>query len=171
MSHAIDFAAAPAAGHTLEWGGQTYAVMSAVNVTLRGVHACSIMWRTTCPDCHKAHLFETGGRRRHLPKRCTACNGADDKDALERRAFARIAWTAGVARAREAKRGGVARLEGVQLNRLNMLECEAVLQGGERVPIRWAPGHDMADEAPGIRKALPLFRAEHERLMAERLLA
>lgn len=169
MAEALNYGAAPAAGTSLTWSGQGYMVRTAHAFLLSGKPAGTILWSTACPSCGGTFTFETGFRRRHLPKRCKACDPTGDVDAAERKAFAKRAWherlEAGKARKREAAQSEPVSIDRAALQAgTGLMLADVVCANGARLRVAWKPGADLSSEIAPIQKAVPLLEREHARL-------
>jgi hypothetical protein len=106
MPLAVELGSAPVVGHKMTWSEMDYVVTKAHSLTLRdGTLYAEIYWENACPDCGASVKTRTGLAARKLPKRCKACNGPEDKDAIERRAYVKNKWVANMKEAKAAKRG------------------------------------------------------------------
>lgn len=172
---ALDLGAAPADGSVHEWAEQRYVVSHSVSLVLRdGTPYAEITWATNCPDCAKAVTFKTGLRKRYFPKRCKACNGPDDLDAIERRVYTKKRWSASVAEKRAEKAAAAcpekeASVTGAKLGWHDVMSC-VLHVGGRSIEFGWKPGEDLSGEPEEVQAAEPVLAAEYNRLLTAALL-
>lgn len=172
MAYAIDFGAAPREGETLKWADQEYTVVRGVSFTAgTGDRIVSIDWETRCPGCGATVRFKTGARKPWLPKRCKSCNGAEDRDKLERQHYAKKLWSERLLAAKKAAKEGKPVVaskieEAVLIRGGTVMRCTILWPGGKRTPFDYAPGIELEEEevTPALVATLPALEAEFQRL-------